>query len=164
MRARLGAAADALAAGLSELDLPAGLGATILTIQIQNRSTSVTKNYLFGSVQVTAGISAPISASSEEFGNWVNFRTRSNHHVLLSEFEGSASFGSMVSVQVGSYSPGSDLGMGESYFSFESDNLHSVANWVTVLPRTIILPMPESAGLGFSLISMSTLGRLVAID
>jgi hypothetical protein len=161
MRAKLGDAGDAAAVGSALADLPGGLGATVLHIQIQNRTTHAIQNYVFVSAQATAGLAVPISASEDEYGDWVNFRTRSRHHVALSEFEGDASFGSMVSVQIGTYSPGESLGMGQSYFVFQSDHLRSVDNYVTVLPRTIVLPMPENLGLGFSLISMSAFGRLV---
>ena len=161
MRAKLGEAGDGAAVGSALADLPGGLGATFLHIQIQNRSTHDIQNYIFVSAQVTAGLAVPISGSRDEFGDWVNFRTRSRHHVALTEFEGDASFGSMVSVQIGTYSPGESLGMGESYFVFQSNHLHSIESYVTVLPRTIVLPMPENAGLGFSLISMSAFGRLI---
>ena len=160
MRAKLGEAGDGAAVGSALADLPGGLGATVLHIQIQNRSTHDIQNYIFVSAQVTAGLAVPISGSRDEFGDWVNFRTRSHHHVALTEFEGDASFGSMVSVQIGTYSPGESLGMGESYFVFRSHHLHSIESYVRVIPRTIVLPMPRSVGLSVSLISMSPFGRL----
>lgn len=163
---------DIIGAIAGELDLPGGLGSTVLMIQIENRSTHERRDFLFVSMQVTAGLSAPISSSTEptdqrlisessDYGDWVNFRTRSHHHVAFSEFVGSAAFGGMVSVQIGTYSPGSSLGMGENYFQFTSDRLHNVENYVAILPRTIVLPLPPSFGLGFSLISMSAMGRLM---
>ena len=108
-----------------------------------------------------SGTSRDTTDHHSDYGDWVNFRTRSHRHVALIEFEGDASFGSMVSVQIGTYSPGESLGMGESYFVFQSHHLHSIESYVTVLPRTIVLPMPENVGLGFSLISMSAFGRLI---
>lgn len=162
---------DVIGALLDELDVPGGIGSTILMIQIENRSTHERRDYLFVSLQTTAGLSVPLPSEtsghretgdvSSDYGDWVNFRTRSNHHVGFSEFVGEASFGSMVSVQIGPYSPGESLGMGENYFQFTSNSLHAIENWVTVLPRTIVLPLPPSSGIGFSLISMSAFGRLM---
>lgn len=168
MRARIGDAGEAVAAGLSLIDLPGGLGATVLQIQIENMSTHDTRDFYFVSAQVTAGLSAPSvpdlpspsshtssSIEASEFANWVEFRTRSNHHVHLNEFEGEAAFGGMLSLQVG------PLSYGDSYFSFESSRLHSVEHYASVIPRTIVLPMPDSFGLGFSLASLSAFGRLI---
>ena len=162
---------DILGAIAGELDIPGGIGSTILMIQIQNITTHETRTFLYISVQVTAGLSVPlpegpsgtprdITDHHSDYGDWVNFRTRSHRHVALIEFEGDASFGSMVSVQIGTYSPGESLGMGESYFVFQSHHLHSIESYVRVIPRTIVLPMPQSVGLSVSLISMSPFGRL----
>lgn len=170
MRAKT-AGPDIIGAIAGEFDIP--IGSTVLMIEIQNRTTSEIRTFLFVSLQASAGLSVPLPdgpsgsprdlpASHSDYGDWVNFRTRSHHHVNFSEFEGSASFGSMVGVQIGSYSPGESLGMGENYFQFDSDRLHNVDNWVTVLPRTIVLPLPPTSGIGFSLISMSAFGRLRA--
>jgi len=167
MRARIGDAGDAVAAGLSLLDLPGGLGATVLQIQINNMTSHETRDYYFVSAQVTAGISvsAPTGPSTTRDGthidspyaDWVEFRTRSNHHVSLSEFEGSAAFGGLLSASVG------PLSFGDSYFTFQSDRLNSVEHYTAVTPRTIILPMPASIGLGFSLASLSAFGRLFMV-
>jgi OmpA family len=165
MRARIGSAGEAVAAGLSLLELPGGLGATVLEIQINNLSTRATQNYFFISAQVTAGISASIPSGpaaprsapgpgDSPYAGWVEFRTRSNHHVALREFEGSAAFGGLLGAQIG------PLSFGDSYFTFESTNLNSVEHYTCVTPRTIILPMPDSIGLGFSLASLSAFGRL----
>ncbi|MGB4843304.1 MAG: hypothetical protein WBP16_02435 [Ferruginibacter sp.] len=160
--------AEVLGAIADELEIPGGLGGTLLMIQIQNRTSRDTRTYVYISAQVTAGLSVPLPASpsgtrdrpsrGSGYGNWVNFTTRSNHHVVFSDFEGSASFGGMVGVQIGSYSAG------DNYFQFSSDQLRDVERWVTVRPRTITLPMPDSMGLGFSLISMSAFGRLILWD
>lgn len=162
---------DIIGAIAGELDLPGGLGSTVLMIQIENRSTHERRDFLFVSLQTTAGLSALESGGTpnpdreigidSDYGNWVNFHTRSNHHVAFSEFVGSAAFGGMVSVQIGGYSPGESLGMGENYFQFNSDRLHNVDNYVFISPRTIVLPMPPTFGLGVTLISMSAFGRLM---
>lgn len=156
-------AADELGMLTELLEIPGGLGATILKIEIQNLESRETRTFAYVSAQVTAGLSLPSAqgptppggTTSSGFGDWVNFSTRSNHHVTFSDFEGSAAFGSMVGVQIGPYSAG------DNYFQFDSDRLHNVDNWVNVSPRTIVLPMPDSVGLGFSLISMSAFGRLI---
>ena len=146
------------------LGLAGGLGATILKIEIQNLATREIRTYAYGSIQVTAGLSlptpgappsAPDTDPSREFGAWVDFNTRSNHHVSFYDLEGEASFGSMLGVQIGPYSAG------DSYFQFNSDRIHNVERWATVNPRTIVLPMPDSSGLSFSLASMSAFGRLI---
>jgi hypothetical protein len=165
-----GQAVDALAQGLDLAGhaLPTGLGATFLLIQIERRSNHARKFFLFYSGQVSAGLSAPsfMFAQPNDFGelgggygDWVNFRTRSHdHHVAFTEFEGSASFGSLASVQIGLQDAG------DSFFEFKSELMHSVEHWVNILPRTIVLPMPMSNGLGFSLASFSMAGHLVALD
>ncbi len=164
MRARIGTAGEAASLALTVADLPGGIGATILDIQINNMQTHSTQNYLFVSAQVTAGLSAPsmpppppstVPGPDAGYADWVEFRTRSNHHVALSEFEGSAAFGGLLSAQVG------PLSFGDSYFTFDSERLHSVEHYTSVYPRTIILPMPDSTGLGFSLASLSAFGHLV---
>jgi hypothetical protein len=167
MRARIGTAGEAVAAGLSVVELPGGLGATVLEIQINNITTHATQNYFFVSAQVTAGLSAsvpsaltprgPSSSSEMPYANWVEFRTRSNHHVALSEFEGSAAFGGLLGAQLG------PLSFGDSYFTFQSDRLNSVDHYICVTPGTIILPMPDSIGLGFSLASLSAFGHLFMV-
>ncbi|MCB0710353.1 MAG: hypothetical protein KDC15_13290, partial [Chitinophagaceae bacterium] len=156
-------AAEELGLLAEVLEIPGGLGATILKIEIQNLESRETRTFAYVSAQVTAGLSLPSPPSttppggstSSGFGDWVNFSTRSNHHVTFSDFEGSAAFGSMLGLQIGTYSAG------DSYFQFDSDRLHNVDRWVNVSPRTIVLPMPDSVGLGFSLVSMSAFGRLI---
>lgn len=143
------------------LGLVEGLGATILKIEIQNLATREIRTFAYGGIQVTAGGSLPTPGEPPRppelihFGDWVNFNTRSNHHVSFSDLEGEASFGSMLGVQIGPYSAG------DSYFQFNSDHLHNVERWAAVYPRTIVLPMPDSSGLSFSLASMSAFGRLI---
>lgn len=163
MRAMPVAASELGALG-EVLGVAGGLGATILKIEIQNLDTHEIRTYAYGSIQVTAGLSIPTPPEPpripeerrpNEFGDWVNFNTRSNHHVSFSDLEGEASFGSMLGVQIGPYSAG------DSYFQFNSDRIHNVERWAAVYPRTIVLPMPDSYGLGFSLASMSALGRLI---
>lgn len=154
---------DVIGAIADEIDLPGGLGSTVLMIQIENRSTHERRDFLFVSLQVTGGLSIPFSGtpvptSSDldfEYGDWVNFRTRSQHHVAFSEFVGSATFGGMISAQIGTFNAG------DNYFSFDSENLHHAETYVVITPRTIVLPMPTTVGLSFSLISMSAFGRLM---
>lgn len=163
MRVRIGTAGDAAAAALTIADLPGGLGASILDIQIKNVASGEVRNYLFVSAQVTAGLSLPtppappleLPGTDTGYADWVDFRTRSNHHVQFSEFEGEAAFGGLLSLQLGPVS------LGDSYFSFESSRLHSVEHYTSVYPRTIVVPMPDGSGVGFSLASLSAFGRLV---
>jgi hypothetical protein len=172
MRAKLGSAEQMMAAGISMLNLPGGLGATFIQIQINNTTTHAIQDYFFVSTQVTAGLSATdfmhepppqaqlldSSVSDTEYAAWVRFRTRSNHHVALNEFEGSAAFGGLLAAQLG------PLSLGENYFSFQSERMHSTAHWVAFFPRTIVLPMPNSFGFGFSLASLSAFGRLIMVS
>ena len=167
MRARIGDAGEAVTAGLSLLELPGGLGATVLQIQINNIATHETRDFYFVSAQVTAGISASVPTGpsttrdgthiDSPYADWASFRTRSNHHVALNEFEGSAAFGGLLSASIG------PLSFGDSYFTFQSDRLTAIEHYTSVRPETIILPMPDSIGLGFSLASLSAFGRLFMV-
>lgn len=165
-----GEAVDAISQGLDAAGhaLPAGLGATFLRIQIERLRTHERKNYLFYTAQVSAGLSVPsfmflqpgaFGEGGDGYGDWVRFRTRSHdHHVAFTEFEGSANFGNVGSVQFGT------LDAGDSFFEFRSELMHSIEHWVNIRPRTIVLPMPTSNGLSFSLVSLSMGGSLVLLD
>lgn len=140
------------------IPLPAGLGATVFQLQIQNRDTRAARNFLYYGGSVSAGLGTP-NIEDGHYGPWSNFRTRSRHHVALSEFEGDASVGSLGTAQLGS------VDFGSNFLEFHSPNFTNLSgdNWALVEPRTITFSGPPAIGLGFSLAAIPLFGRMVMI-